>query len=656
MAKRFKADYTADDILGLYRQKTSEGDEARLRRLSTEFRALCRLEHEVTIPKQYQAISKQVRTPYIRDTWHRVSASLVAKPPVVHITPKDDQRKDYREAANTGERFDTALIERMNKELGEDLIYNDTAALVRDGESVVKVVHKPDAWATFPQRGDKPAADYNDEADRYKRGAELPLAWRNVDRLSMLFEDGEFGDGWALEYGEYPTPYLKRRYGMREVDGQLVDPRDTLGGKPKPEGWLQSSGPGRTVKVEFFDDREWHCLVDGTEPPGWPKANPYAPHIPYFRAKAYESESLLYSLLWLVPRLDELLTMKLNWSVLGAYPNPMLETVPNSATLPGLDGPLGNPGDAGEAKPLTWQPGKLMLLPIGQRLSFLVPPPVGKDINDLIIIFRGLIDVAGIPSIFRGSAGGADSGYMANQMYAAAGMAYKLASLTLQRQHESALEFVHWLVPSVIKQTVFVYGWNDVNPRTGKPKIKAGQAWLGLSPDSSGKNIAQVDKLGPVSLQFRPTLPTDEQARAMIAAQLVNSPIPLSGQRHALETYLQEEDPDSILDEIYVEQALREEPLKSKVVEEALREAGLTTETKPNPALSLVDVQGNPLIPPGPGQLNAVPAVPGQASAGLPSVAGVNMPMQPTPPQGVPGALGGRPAGMFPGMPANQGG
>jgi hypothetical protein len=146
---------------------------------------------------------------------------------------------------------------------------------------------------------------------------------------------------------------------------------------------------------------------------------------------------------------------------------------------------------------------------------------------------------------------------------------------------------------------------------------------------------APVDMLGPLSITFRPTLPTDEQARAMIANQLVNAPKPLMSRRHALERYLQEEDPDAIIDEIWVEQAMEQEPLRSKIMDEALREAGLAPQPQPQPAQAQA---GQPMMPPGPGEL--VPGVPGQAAAGIPSVPGVNMPMQP-----------GRPAGAYPGQP-----
>ncbi len=645
MAKRkgFSPVYDAGDILGLYRAKLAEGDEARLRALASTMREHVRLEHAVSIPEQYRAISKEVRTPYLRDAWTRISASLVSKPPVVHVEPKDDQHEDYTVAAGVAERWAMACMERLNKEVGEDVLYELTAALVRDGEAVLKVVHRPDSWANFPRlEGDEDAAEVLKRQKELKQGADLPIAWRVVDRLQMLFGDGEYGDEWALEYGEYATPYLKQRYGLREYDGELRNPKLALAGRPKPEGDLipPASG-GRCVKLEFFDASEWHVVINGEEPPGWPKANPYAPHLPYFRARTHESESLLYSLLYLVPRMDEALTMKLNWSYLGAYPNPVEKSTGTQALMPGLDGPLGTEGEP--AKPIIWKPGKYMQLPAGRELGFLAPPPIGRDIDDFIGIMRDLIEVAGIPSVMRGSMGSDASGYLANQMLAAASMHYKLASLTLQRTMEQAFSFILWLIQHVIQQTVYVQGWQEVEQ--GKPRTRAGRAWLALSPDRDGKNVASITKLGPLTVQFRPTLPTDEQARAMIARQLTEGDDPLISHRHALEKWLEEEDPDTIFKQIVTEKAIKSEAMQTLLMDEALREAGLAPAKPEAPIDPLAQAQ----------QLGQqLPGLPGQMQAGLPTIPGLNMPAQPAAPQGVP-MPGGQPAGAYPGLPAGQG-
>ncbi len=630
--QKFTPEYSSGDILSLYRLRSDDGDEARIRSLATNLRMLCRMEHNIYIPETYKEVNKEVRTPYIRDSWHRITSSLVNKPPVAHVYPKDEQNKESRESANIAERWDTAFIERVSKDLSTDIIYSLTAQLVRDGESILKVVHRPDAWANFP------LGVGTEDQDRWKRGAALPIAWKDIDRLQILYDSGEYGDSWFIEYGEYAKPYLGNKYDMVEIDGRLRDPKRIIEGPAYSEGLLSSSR-GRSVKMEFFTDREWHVLIDGSDAPGWPKPNPYRPYLPYFRASAYELESLLYSLLFLAPRLDELLTMKMNWGILAAYPNPVIESIPGQVVM---DMPMGDSNTPGEQK-LVWTPGKAIELPEGKRISFLEPPAAGKDLNELITILKSLIDVAGVPNVMRGIGFAGDAGYLANQQRAAAEMSYKLAAVASQRQLEKGLEFTHWLIENVVKQTVYVRGWSAVNK--GESKKDAKQLYLGLSPDKSNRFVAKIDSLGEVEVRYRPQLVTDSQAAAMIALQLTNAAKPLYSRREALERIMQEEDADSILEDIDIEDALNTEPLKSIWVSEALRESGmLPQDAEPKP--------GNVNMAP-----NAASPIPSNMAPlpGEPGVPGLTMPMLPGPPQGggsIPGNTGGRAPGTYPGQPS----
>lgn len=631
----------AEYIMSLYRFKINDSDEARLIRLAWEFRRLTRLTHAIRIPEAYKAITKEVRTPYVRDTWHRAVASLNQKPYVIHIEPRDS-KQDTDRAANIGERWDTAVRESLDKEINQDTSIESSKALIRDGESVLKAVHRPDAWARFPRReaGEK-AEDYLERTGKYKKGAPVPFAWRVVDRLTTVWEDGEFGDNWVIEFGEYERAYLKRRYGMVEnSDGYLtspsavpnpvnldwmkegnVTPENILQGTPKPFGWLNTSF-GHALKVEYFDDEWWAVVINGTMAPGFPKPNPYAPRLPYFRAKGPDSESLLYSLLFLVPALDELLTMKLNWAHLGAYPTPVVKAVANA---PGSM-PL---GEDGSPPALVWTPGKAMTFPAGWGMDFLQPPPTGQDMNQLIQILQSLIDIAGIPSVYRGVGGADQAGYAINQLMAAASLAFRLASEAQSRQFSRAFEFFHYCIEHLIKQPVFVLA----GPRADN----TGKQWISLKPgEGINATEAGVDELGPVTIEYRATLPTDEQARAMIAMQLVNAPKPLLSRRLAIQKYLQEEDPEGILDEIAAEQAMEQEPLHSMVVQEALKRAGLLPPQPQGPPEQGPPGQGSP----------GMPSPNDAGNSGQPTVPGLTQPLQPAPPN--PAGTG---AGAYPGLP-----
>ena len=629
-------------VIGLWRHRMQLGDEQTLRNKIWDFRVLTEMAHLVQIPPQYQAITTVIRTPFFRDTWLRITAALTQNPPVPHAEGRDDTA-DCRRAAEIGQRWIRAAWEQMQRPDNADPpIYGAMKALIRDGESVLKIVHRPDAYADFPVRDDDEGPDqYLQKVRRWKTGKRrspssrsivLPFAWRVVDRLQMLFGEGEFGDTWCMEYGEYPRSHLALLFGMQQTDeGGLIHPAYLFGGQPKPEGF-QISPTGLARKWEYWDANWWAVCIDGYMAPGWPKPNPYAPHLPYFRAKVEQHP--LEPLKFLVQGLDALLTMKMNWAYLSAYPNPVIETVPNS-TVPDLNLPLGEMDEATQG--FTWVPGKLLELPSGKNIRFLEVPPVGQDLNQMAQELIQLIEVAGTPTIMRGQAGSDFSGYLANQMLAAASLTYKVLSTVGARQLERAGKFLWWLVEHRINDTVYVL---EEAGEAGQSERK----WLGLRPTGRvSATEAPIDMLADLNVTFRPILPTDEQARIMVAMQGINAPKPLFSQRYALEKIVQVDDPDQIMDDIWVEQAMNTDPtIHQQTVNEALKRAGMVPlqPAGPGPA-GLVGPNGQPL------QVNDA------ANAGQPTVPGLTQPLQPQRPanRGVPGAPGGRPAGANPGRP-----
>lgn len=658
---------TAGEILGLYSVRLNEGEEGTLRTRARTTRDLCEMRHAVTIPSEYRAIAKEIRTPFVRDTWQRVAAALTRDTPVAHVEGRDGT-VTASEAANIAERFFLALLFNMSRERGENLLWEDAKALVRDQESVIKCVHKPDAWASFPRRtkGEDPD-EYQKRTEGYKKSSEMIFAARVVDRLSMLFGDGEYGDDWALEYGEYSTDWLKSRYKMVPEDGEgsgyyvqtdtegqkiarrrkrLIDPKQplidrTLGGRPFPEGELATGGNALSTKIEYWDADWWCVVVDGSMAPDYPKRNPYAPRLPYFRAK---SDPVLYALSFLVPGFDSLLTMWLNWAYLGAYPIPQLVAPTNAAPNIGDVGGEMEPAGGDSVKPMVWQPGKLYEAPPGYEMRFTQPPPIGQDVQQMAQIYRQLIETAGVASVLRGSAGSDYSGYLANQLLAAATLTYKHLATAIENQLADMGEFIWHVITTRIKQEVYVLASETEDKKETKK-------WLGLKPSGKVTGLcAPVDMLARMEVKLRPVLPTDEQARAMIAMQLTNAQKPLLSRRRAIEKHLQEEDPDGILNEIAVEDALDQDPmLKALQTQEALRKAGYL----PQAGSGLLNAQGQPIPPTG----APSPFVAGQAAGGMPAIPGLTQPLIPGAPgsNGVPAGTGGRAAGSFPGQPGNQG-
>ena len=145
--------------------------------------------------------------------------------------------------------------------------------------------------------------------------------------------------------------------------------------------------------------------------------------------------------------------------------------------------------------------------------------------------------------------------------------------------------------------------------------------YLGMKPSGPVEtDCAPVDMVGPVSMRFRPVLPTDEQANSMIALQMVNAPKQMISLETALEKYLQLDDPLGEIDRIVVENAMKQPQLEQQWMAEALKRAGIAPPV-PQPPPGILGPNGQPIASgqPAPGT-NSV-------AGGEPSVPGLNEPV-----------------------------
>ncbi len=645
------AEPTAGDILAMWNYRLSQYDELGLRSYIAEVRELFDMRHPVRIPREYRAISREVRTPFMRDAALRIAAALTKDRPIPEVTPRDGtQSADL--AADIAGRWLRAMWGAIDHERNEDSIYMSARALVRDSESVVKVVDRANAWANFPSReGDD---DYLERREAVKKSGRhvLPFSARILDRLNVVFGDGEYGDEWAIEYGIYPAPLILGQYGMASVDWdeRMILPQFKIGGKPVPLGYPtgQSIAAGQTLKLEYFDKNWWVVVINGKLAPGWPKPNPYRnPTGPYFRATA---DPVLYSLRYLVPTLDSLLTMRLNWAHLSDFPVGKLKPVPQ--LMQALDLPTGDNAETPQG--FKFKPGYFLAPPPGYDAEWMQPPPGGQATNELVSVIRDLIDVAGIPSIFRGIGGARQAGYAVNQLMAAANLSFRQLGNSLQRQFERASEHMLDMVEDIYGEsdpgeTVYVLGEQDDT-----------KMWLGIKASGNvTETVAPRDMLGQVDFRFKPVIPTDEQAMEMIGLQAMNSPRPVLSHETVLRDFFQIDDPQGEMDKIAVEKAIETDPALGALMQQAaLRRAGITPPTPPPPS-GLVGPDGQPIAsgPPGGGPMQPN----GVTAGGMPSIPAGTMPLRPTGgpnppilPGGGPGELpppGGRPAGAYPGRP-----
>lgn len=620
---------TAGDVLALYNWKRQDPEEVGLRRWITEIREAVDMRDPISIPKEYKAITQVVRTPFLRDVKERVAASLVNEDPVYAVEPRDDTIEARKSAAIAGQWTGAMMAAMRKSHPAQDLIHQSALNLVADSESVIKVVHRPEAWANFPVRGElrenESARAFNDRAERHRKGGVRdPFAGRVVDRLQMVFGDGEYGDEWAIEYGQYPTPYLAAKYGALSTE---IAPVTQIGGEPVPEGGISNAvfsggrgGGGQMLKLEYVDAQQWAVVVNGRMAPGFPTVNPYAPFLPWFRAVSLPT---LYALKSLVPALNALLTMKMNWAYLTAYPIPVIEALATAnamlESLPVGDGQAPVPEEVWK-----WKPGKEHFLPPGYTMRFLEPPGTGRDLDQMIADLREMIDIAGVPSVLRGIGGARQPGYAINQLMAAAQLTYRSLGRALGYQQEAIQEFQYHCVRHTINDAVYVLGEAGDTRR-----------WVGLRPTGRlTEELAAVDALGPAKVTFRPILPTDEQSEAMIGIQVTNPAHPLLSDYTAVKHYFSwVDDADAEADRLSVQKMLAAPTIEEQIQSAALRKAGMPLAQGGGVPQPTETAQSGPL----PND---------QTNAGEPQIPGLTMPTVPNAP-----LPGGRPAGANPGEP-----
>jgi hypothetical protein len=340
----------------------------------------------------------------------------------------------------------------------------------------------------------------------------------------------------------------------------------------------------------------------------------------------------MYALRYLVPALDALLTMKLNWAHLTTFPIPVMEALRGVQTM--LDTlPVGDPGEPNPN--VTWRPGRMYFPPPDRTLKFLEPPGSGRDLDETIAAIREMIDIAGVPSVFRGIGGARQAGYAINQLMAAAQLTYKQLGKALEHAEEQVVKLLLHMVVHTIGHEVYVMG------EEGDQKH-----WFGVRPSGRlTEEVAPITLLGPPQSTFRPVLPSDEQADAMIGMQALNAPRQVLSQETVLSRYYGSEDPEAEMDRIATEKALEDPGLNEEMMAEAKRQAGLPRIRQAgSPPVSVPEVGGIP-------QPNDV------SNAGEPTIPGLTQLLRPREPatpaiSGV--GIGGRPEGAFPGRPQER--
>ena len=351
---------------------------------------------------------------------------------------------------------------------------------------------------------------------------------------------------------------MQRRYGLivDRRSGRLVPAAGDAQADPGPVGApLVGARPTARV-VEYWDDEYFAYLVDGhlvrRGRHGYgaiPYVHAYGDQTPS-RDPAKAGVSMLASMEFLIPLLDQLLTMKQNALFLYAYPTPKI------TNFSPIDPNLGNDG---RPRALDFQPGEILPLYAGEDLTFLQWQGTPPDLDELIAQTRAMIDQAGAPSVLFGiPPEGNTSGYLLNQLINTARVSFQQIARHAEQALERVVQLMWRLVETRIGEPVFVFEAEDE------------QGWIGLGPQD-------IDGYHAVRVRLDPLGPADDVAQGTLAANLVSAR--LASRRWAMREKLGIEDAEAVEDEILLDELIDAPEVRAAIVREALGEAGLRPAT-----------------------------------------------------------------------------
>lgn len=604
-------------------------------------------EQKVTIPEAYQQTAQEVRLPILSDTIDLMIAISDDAPWRVHVDPYDDTLTAYRNSS-LREKWSEALVREVEQKLGRPVTSMVRANQIADGLGVLKVLYDPDVWRDLPTAksmykkkadalGEDEMKDLDQAQENAKRGG-LPISFVDVDPMNWHPIYGADGQVDAcIEIMERPIRSVLAKYGhsIRYLEGEGIVPVGPLG-EPYPYHGFDTQYDSRPhVKVwEYHDRQESITFVEDV-------AVKHVRHgmgeVPYFHCFAKptpdrnperHSRPPTYKQRWLLDLLDRFWTMMSNAGYLFCYPTPV------TVSPLGLDVPLGDDG-----RPIVseFEVGKHMTLYEGQEFKFITPPSEHLQLmGNLIQQAMHMHEVSsGLGPAIRGVGGGDQAGYAINQLISASMLTLHPSIQQFDFMMARAIRYVWKLVEMRIKTGVPI--WGDAPKMSKDEKVAPGDAkkkWLVLGP-------SDIKSYYRVKVETKPLVDQMRISKGTFAAQMVKGK--LLDRRRAIEEYLGYEDPDTVMDSIWVDEAMESGPLHDKAVEEAIKKAGLIPA---QPAPLMRDPLGGPQIgnegatlggPPGYGPGVGVPLNPGAPPAPQPTE-------QQMAAAGISGG-GGRPAG-----------
>jgi hypothetical protein len=631
--------------------------------LINEMRALRFMEVEPDVPAAYD--SEIVRSPTGYQIVERMTGTLTADDPLITVPPAKEGDQAVERASNL-ERSTSALLAELARQQDADPLERFIECLLADGHGAMRILYAPQVWKGYPKRdkkGGESDTDYTRRTEEWKRGRPIPIHWAWLDPLNVYPMWSEAGLEAVLETDTRDIATLNPgTWNIMDNPPELWELTRSSSGAGSAQGgqveftqlWTRD-----TLTYAVNDVVVHHQKHRYGRPP-----YVYAYGIsPSTTERKYRGLSILFPLRHILPQLDRMLSQKATAVRLWCWPTPIIRVGSNQALLAQMSNGQAQI-ESGIPRTIEIVPGQTVTLYEDEEISFLTWQGNGPDADEMVALMMQMVEKAGLADVMYGQGGG-ESGYMVNQLIAAARMKFKPIVAHAERGMEQLIQALWDIVEYQIKQPLYLY--DTQTDSRGKAK---GQ-WLALKPED-------LDGYRQVRVKVNPMLPTDTYAKSSQAINEVRAglrSIPSAMEMIGIEQ------PDEMEREILWDEFKRDPVIKNLLVAEVAKRYGIKMAQEQAPDMqmgadALAQVMGGlpPALQqailagmmaqqqPGAGQVppqgTAVPPGIGQVGPQVMGAPGVQaIPPQPTPttrqlmPQGtaVPAPTAGRhvrPAGV----------
>jgi hypothetical protein len=426
-----------------------------------------------------------------------VVGTLTANDALIRIPPSALSGKS-QQASSDLEKWTVGAFTQLRLQQNEDVFERFLECLVAYGHGCMRMLYAPQLWRGFPKqdkKGGQTEEDYNNQAEAWKQGRPLPMAWTWCDPRCVYPSWSDQGLESVLEV-DHRDPLAVSRYKFNLIsDADLGDLERTH---------LKDNGDIEFAQLWTRDSLTY--AIDGVVVHQEKHKYPSIPYV-YALGQAVASKdparmglSVLYPLRKLLPYLDRLLTQKASAIRLYAWPTVVVKQGPFSPIGENME------GDDASVRQIEVKPGQTVTLFQGEEISFLTWQGDGPDIDRQISLIMEMCDRAGIPGASMG-VDTANSGYAINQLIGAARMKLKPLTRHGEDAYRQLIRTMYDIVEYRVKQPVPVY-----------LREKKQGGWLTIGPDDL-KGYRHVE------VTLNPLLPTDTYARSSQAINEYNATI-----------------------------------------------------------------------------------------------------------------------------------